>query len=399
MDDLYKNKALFKGFSQDIQEVIQAVSFNHMNGLNLFGSMAIRSQQYASDYDLFQFVHMASSTDEIALRKLTTDFKFIVHRLTNMKDVFIGDIKAGSVEEWKVLNDRTYIDGDKVVNYNYFEVSEKLDNLKTQNIITADEYTTSKKLLVSNPTPQEYILMEKAIKFNVLRWKPKDISNGYLTLRNFKVVKLEEAFNTPAITKLDCVVYLRSNQYTDLSIIYQFTNNKTVLNPSISARNDEEYDIKKDVLYYLNIEFYFKVCKRIFTLLRMKGNSNECIKINSILNDAQLGILYTVYGNIGTILYILEDTAELPIKRIEYEVDQFKNKLSNIYKITQYLDNEPEIFALIDRISNAKTNNKRDELITELTKLSDILYTALNTYTLKLMKASDMYPIARRFLP
>ena len=400
MDEIYKNKAFFQGFSKDIQAVMKAVSFDNMHGLNLFGSMGIRSQQYTSDYDLFQYVHMTEASNETALRKLATDFKFIIHNLSGMREVYIGDIKAGSIEDWKVLSDKTYIDGDKVVNFNFFDASEKLENLKRQNIITSDEYSISKKILVSNPTPQEYLSMLKQIKFNVLRWTPKDISNGYLTLRNFRVVKLEEALGMPAMTKLDVVVFLRSNQYADLSIIYQFINNKHVLNKEeLNAPKKEEYGIKTDILYYMNTGFYFKVCKRMFTLLRMAGNSINCIKVNSILNDSQVGILYTVYCDIGTILYILEDTPELPLQRIENEVDQFKNKLSNIYKVPQYLDNEPEIFHIIDRISNAKTTNKRPELIAELTKLSDILFTALNSYTLKLMKLSELYPIQRKFLP
>jgi hypothetical protein len=399
MDEIYKNKAFFNGFSQDIQAVMKAVSFDNMHGLNLFGSMGLRSQQYASDYDLFQYVHTAESSNETALRKLATEFKFIVHSLTKMKDIYIGDIKAGSIEDWKVLSDKTYIDGNRVMNYNFFDASEKLESLKRQNIITADEYSTSKKLIVSNPTPQDYILMVKEIKFNVLRWKPKDISNGYLTLRNYKVVTLEEAFSQPAITKVDVVAYLRSNQYADVSIIYQFMNNKHVLNnEAVNAPiQKQEYGIKTDILYYMNTGFYFKVCKRIFTLMRMKGVCSDCMKVNSILNDSQLGILYTVYGDIGTILYILEETPELPIQRIENEVDQFKNKLSNIYKIPQYLDHEPEIFKIIDRITKAKHN--REELITELTELSEILFTALNSYTLKLMKFSELYPIQRKFLP
>jgi hypothetical protein len=396
MNEIYKNKAFFNGFSQDIQAVMKAVSFDHMSGLNLFGSMGIRSQQYASDYDLFQFVNVDDPSDKQALKKLATDFKFIIHNIARMKDIYIGDIKAGSIDEWNIFNDKTYIDGDKVVNFNYFETCERLDSLKQKNIISLDEYTTSKKLIVSNPTPQEYLCMKKEIKFNILRWKPKDIYNGYLTLRNYKVVTLEEAFNTPAITKLDCVVYLRSNQYTEVSIVYQFLNNKHILN---NFSSNVDYDIKTDVLYYLNTGFYFKVCKRLFTLLRMKGNNNDCIKVNSILNDSQVGILYTVYCDIGAILYILNDTTELPLKQIESEVDQFKNSLSNIYLIPQYLDNEPVIFQLIDRIANAKTTNKKEELITELTKLSDILFTALNSYTLKLMKARGLYPIARKFLP
>jgi len=399
MDEIYKNKAFFNGFSQDIQAVMKAVSFDNMHGLNLFGSMGLRSQQYASDYDLFQYVHTAESSNETALRKLATEFKFIVHSLTKMKDIYIGDIKAGSIEDWKVLSDKTYIDGNRVMNYNFFDASEKLESLKRQNIITADEYSTSKKLIVSNPTPQDYILMVKEIKFNVLRWKPKDISNGYLTLRNYKVVTLEEAFSQPAITKVDVVAYLRSNQYADVSIIYQFMNNKHVLNNEVvnAPIQKQEYGIKTDILYYMNTGFYFKVCKRIFTLMRMKGVCSDCMKVNSILNDSQLGIIYTVYGDIGTILYILEETPELPIQRIENEVDQFKNKLSNIYKIPQYLDNEPEIFKIIDRITKAKHN--REELITELTELSEILFTALNSYTLKLMKFSELYPIQRKFLP
>jgi hypothetical protein len=318
MDEIYKNKAFFNGFSQDIQAVMKAVSFDNMHGLNLFGSMGLRSQQYASDYDLFQYVHTAESSNETALRKLATEFKFIVHSLTKMKDIYIGDIKAGSIEDWKVLSDKTYIDGNRVMNYNFFDASEKLESLKRQNIITADEYSTSKKLIVSNPSPQDYILMVKEIKFNVLRWKPKDISHGYLTLRNYKVVTLEEAFSQPAITKVDVVAYLRSNQYADVSIIYQFMNNKHVLNnEAVNAPiQKQEYGIKTDILYYMNTGFYFKVCKRIFALMRMKGVCSDCMKVNSILNDSQLGILYTIYGDIGTILYILEETPELPIQRI-----------------------------------------------------------------------------------
>ena len=364
-----------------------------MNGLNLFGSMAIRSQQYASDYDLFQFVKMEELDDKKALKRLSTDFKFIIHQLAHTKDVYIGDIKAGSIEEWKVLNDKTYIEGDKVVNYNYLEASEKLQNLKNNRIISLDEYNTSNKFLVKNPSPFEYLLMEKNIKFNVLRWKTKDIFNGYITLRNFKVVTLEEVFCTPAITKLDLVVYLRSNQYTEISIIYQFINNKHIFNNFVG---NSEYGIKCDVLYYLSTEFYFKACKRIFTLLRIAGNNNNCIKVNSILNDSQLGILYVVYSDIGTMLYILEETPELPLTRIEYEVDQFKNKLSNIYKIPEYVNNEPEIFQIIDHIQHCK---KRKELVHDLHELSNILLKALNSYTLKLMKFHDLFPISRRFLP
>ena len=393
MNEIYKNKAIFNGFSQDIQDIIKCISFNNMNGLNLFGSMAIRSQQYASDYDLFQFVKMEELDDKKALKRLSTDFKFIIHQLAHTKDVYIGDIKAGSIEEWKVLNDKTYIEGDKVVNYNYLEASEKLQNLKNNRIISLDEYNTSNKFLVKNPSPFEYLLMEKNIKFNVLRWKTKDIFNGYITLRNFKVVTLEEVFCTPAITKLDLVVYLRSNQYTEISIIYQFINNKHIFNNFVG---NSEYGIKCDVLYYLSTEFYFKACKRIFTLLRIAGNNNNCIKVNSILNDSQLGILYVVYSDIGTMLYILEETPELPLTRIEYEVDQFKNKLSNIYKIPEYVNNEPEIFQIIDHIQHCK---KRKELVHDLHELSNILLKALNSYTLKLMKFHDLFPISRRFLP
>ena len=94
MDEIYKNKAIFNGFSQDIQNIIKRISFNNMNGLNLFGSMAIRSQQFPSDYDFFQFVDMDSETDEIALKKLSTDFKFIIHRRTHAVKTTISKAKT-----------------------------------------------------------------------------------------------------------------------------------------------------------------------------------------------------------------------------------------------------------------------------------------------------------------
>jgi hypothetical protein len=392
------NKLLLKdfpsGFPEDVQKIIKMIAFDNMKGLNLLGSMALRSQLYAGDYDLEQKIHLKEHSDSEALNKLAKEFKDMIQNLLNVNNLYVGDIKAGTVDEWKVIQDNAAIRHDKVVNYNYVSSMDKLDQLRRSNIISEEEYNESKALLKETPTPKEFLQIQKNIKYNVVRWKPQDVINGYVTLRNNKRMTIAEAFNTPIIAKLDVVGFVSNYRYTDFSVIYHFYNNDKELNPQPI---DIENSLKTNILLYCTEDFYFKACKRMFALSKYKMDKISMNQLFNILNDPQLGLVYMVYGDIGTILWILEHEKHISYERLEFEIDQFKNKLSNIYKMSDYLKREPIIFKLIDE---SKKGRNKAKLMIELNKLADELSDILNHYCINEMKEKNLYPVdAKKFFP
>ena len=392
--ELFLTKSIFDGFSEDIQMIINLMAFSPdsgIDGLDLFGSMALRSQQFASDYDLFQSVKCNENTNTIALRKLANQFKNIITNLYNTKNLFIGDIKAGIIEEWIVIPDNVRIRDGRVVNFNYLHSLGKLEMLLSKHVITKEEFNESNKLLILNPTPEQLLIMQKEIRYHIIRWKPVDIKNGYIVLRNNQKITLDDAFNTPTIVKLDICAWISNERYADFSIIYEFINKSIVLNPTSS---DITYELKSSIQYYANEEFYSKVLKRMFSLNKIKNNTPACNKIITILNDSQFGILYNVYCDMGTILWILGNEKHIPYDRLDFEIDQFKNKLSNIYKVKDYLEAEPKIFQIINRLEHTKTG-MTDDLI----EVSDLIYKILNSYTADQMAKINLFPIPKNYLP
>ena len=104
----------------------------------------------------------------------------MIQNLLNVNNLYVGDIKAGTVDEWKVIQDNAAIRHDKVVNYNYVSSMDKLNQLRRSNMISTEEYNESKALLKETPTPKEFLQIQKNIKYNVVRWKPQDVINGLL---------------------------------------------------------------------------------------------------------------------------------------------------------------------------------------------------------------------------
>jgi hypothetical protein len=202
---------------------------------------------------------------------------------------------------------------------------------------------------------------------------------------------LEEAFNCHIITKLDVCAWINNNKYSDFSIIYEFKNKDINFN---NEKLDIIYELKCSILYYNHMEFYSKVCKRIFALDKYKNNTVTCIKLNEILSDSQFGILYNVYCDMGTILWIISNEKHLDKDRLLFEIDQFKNKLSNVYKVKEYLEDEPKIFQIIDHLESRK-----DLIDDDLIEVSDMIFGILNRYTAGEMEKIGLFPVPKSYFP
>jgi hypothetical protein len=337
--------------------------------VKILGSMAMRSQQYAGDYDLFEEVQTKGSEAE-ALRSLANEFQSIVKTLLRTKNIYVGDIKAGAISEWQVLNTNAGIVNGKVENYNAVECRRRIDELARANVISGGEAKYAHSLIKDTMSPEDLIEAKKELKFHIVRWSPNEVLHGSKILRDKKRYTLEEAFSSHALTKLDVIGFIQNNRFTDFSIIYEFFNNGKALNgfPLNVAQS-----LNEDVIYYKAHGNHFKVLKRMLALAKLNKDSTAVDKLIPILNS-DLGRLYLITSDVGTLIELLENERKVPMPLVRFQLDQMKARMGNIYNLPDFLSEEHDLIGDINAI--LKMTNKA-QLLSRLhqikTKMEDIL--------------------------
>lgn len=359
--DIVVQKSFPENYPSDALSILRAMSFTDGAGIKLVGSMSLRSQQYAGDYDGYEVVKLNEKTDAAALDALATRFKSIIRKLKSMNGVYIGDIKAGSVEEWRVLSRKAEVSKGKVVGYNAVQSRSVVDRLLASGVITEGEAKKAMELLKPNPTPVELVRMKGLFKFHIVRWTPEEVLAGEKTLRDGRVFTLQEAFSSPTISKLDVIGFVENNRFTDFSVIYEFQNKGKILNPDVI---DIEKSLRESIIFYESEGDKFKVLKRMFALAKYKNNLYLVKKLQPVLNG-DLGRIYHVLGDVKTLISLLEEHRP-SMKKVYYEIDQFKRRLANVYELHSYLRSEPYLLGLID--SAVRTSSK-DGLLRKLKEL------------------------------
>ena len=315
------------------------------NNMNLVGSMSLRSQQYAGDYDGYEVVNAKGNTLELALKKLARQFQKVIVDVRDNKNAFVDDIKAGVVPEWDVLKGME-VDGKKIRKYNASLIRSRVDELRRQDIITPSEAKMALGLIKPNPSFADVEVMKQELKFHIVRWSVPEVMAGAKRLRDGRTFTLEEAFHSPGLTKLDVIALIANNRFTDFSVIYEFRYKGKVLNP---VPIDIEKSLIESFNAYLTEGNYFKALKRKFALAKFKNQQKTMEELSALLNS-DLGRLYHIIGDIDTLVRLLEDQKNPPINLIRYEIDQFISRLSNIYTLRDYLQNESDIIGTIRQI-------------------------------------------------
>jgi hypothetical protein len=377
--DFLIKKDFPENFDKQVVSVINDLSMTNGKEMTLQGSMSFRSMLYANDYDLYEIV------DYPNIHTIIKKFQDVIKRLLKRKDCFIGDIKCGSIEDWKVI--------DENGKYNAEKSREKVKELYEKGVITEDEKKEGLKLLVENPTETQLQQIMKMLRFNIIRWKPKDILNKRVKVRNGLYYHLYDALQSPAVCKVDCIILLENGIFEEFSCIYEIRvkgirKNLTPVKP--------EETLLKDIDFYGSIGNWFKVAKRIFALANYrfgtqkqhKGENVEIMeKLYSVLNS-DLGIIYNIIEDINGLLYLIENEKDLPIKRIKDEIEGFIERLSNVYSVNQYLKKEPKIIRDIHLIVSGRFTPER--VGDRLEEIQDILSGVLSNETHKRLKELDL---------
>ena len=377
MSSIILKKAYPSGYPNDAVELLKSMSFTDGKNVNVVGSMSLRSQVYAGDYDAYEKVSFRG-TKTLIVKKLVNKFKSIIKSIQKIQLTYVGDIKSGSVEEWRIIQKP----------YNKEKSLEKLEELYKIKIISKKEFEEGKKRFIKNPSELDLLLLEQDFRPNIIRWKVWEVLKGFKILKDGRKFTLEEAFQTPTITKLDVMSWVQNNRFTDFSMIYQFIINGETINPGIK---DFEKSILENIYVLHSEKKYYKMAKRIFSLARYKNNT-DILEILSPLFNGDLGRLYIVYGDIGTIEDLFEYENNLPYSKLEFEFNQFKGRLSNI-SLPMYINKEKSMFDKIDtlvRMEKLPTNKSR--ILNLLGELKSDLLEILSKYTEKFLKEKKIFP-------
>lgn len=366
-------KSFPENYSSDAVRVLDAMSFTKGKGVGLLGSMSIRSQQYAGDYDAFEVVNMDEDSDKIALHMLAVRWKEIIRDLMSMPNTYIGDIKSGSIEEWRVIPKEATVKNKKVVGMDVVASKSKLAQLRKENIITEKEEKDALQLLSGKMTPLKLLEAKAELKFHIVRWTPSEILRGEKELRGGRMYTIEEGFSSPTITKLDVISLVQNNRYTDFSMVYNFMNKGRLLNPDLI---DVVHSLKENIILYKHQGKYFKVLKRYYALAKFLKKGKVIEALTPILNS-DLGRLYHITSDIGTLITLLEEHKP-DDERVRFEIDQFIARLSNVYQLKDYLRKEHKILGLIQSILKDK---KKETMIKKLEQMNEELSSILNKHS------------------
>jgi hypothetical protein len=387
--DLLAKRKLPQDYASDVLGVLRLMSFTNLRGLELMGSAELKAQLYAGDYDAYERVQVRS------LASTARKFQSMIKKLLNSNLTYIGDIKMGSVEEWKVIGDEARIQNGQVRGYEPKRIKAKVEALYNDTIISRQERDTAFAMLKSSITPYELLEIKRDLRFNILRWTPQEVLKGYKYLQDGRRFTLEEAITSPTIAKLDCISWVQGNRFTEFSVIYEFYKGKKLLNGEIK----NVLQVLKESTYQLYHEKnYYKMAKRLFSIARLE-RMTALIPILSNLFNGDLGRLYIIYGDLGTLEYMLENYSRLPRKKVEFELDQFRNRLANI-TLPKYLREEPIIISTLDKIERRNeiaTNNA--QMLRLIRHLKDEMMKLLSYYSYEYLRSHHLIPVPRQFLP
>lgn len=357
-------------YGEDINRIISLLSFNPDN-VFIAGSFGIRSMKYASDIDMIEPVSFTTS-----IAPIISKFKKKITEINNAKNIYLGDVKIGEVPEWEVIDETAYIENGKIYGYDADKAREKVNKLKSDGVITNEEYSQYMKLLKKKPTVEELQQIKKIIRPHILRWKAKEIKKGEKTYRG-RTFKLKDAF-TMGLVKVDIITFLNNGRITEASIIYDMRKkgiriNKFTINPTRSFMND--------IQYYKSVGDYFKVLKRMFSLYSYKREENKIKKLYEILNS-DLGILNQIINDIDIVFSLLENHSSISKEKMFITISEFINRLNSIYTLNDYLKREKDIFKHIKEAINFED---KDDIIKHLKPVREQLYDILNKHSLKFL--------------
>ena len=302
-------------YPSDVLELLSEMSFSKGKNISIVGSASKRELLYSADYDVNEVVNVKN------VKEAVRGLQKIIRKLLENKNVLVGDFKAGIIEEWMPV--RGTIEKGKVKGYSSMDVKTALQKLEP--LLTPEEKKIS---IPSSPTPAEFLALANELRIGLVRWTPGEILRGSKKLRDGRTYTLEEAIQSPSITKLDITAYVKPERFVELSIIYVFKRNGKTLNEDPSE-NSVTKSLRESILTLDHDKSYFKMAKRIYSLAGVVGNTKAQRKLAGLFNS-DVGRLYSIVSDLDTLSNLYEQGHKPDPRRVREELDGFRVRLGNI---------------------------------------------------------------------
>jgi hypothetical protein len=344
---------------KDIQHIINALKISK-HEIEINGSQSIKNIKYPNDYDLFQKTTFTKKTVE--------NFQNVIKRLIDFPDLYISDIKVGSIKSVQIIpNDATYKNG-KIINYDYEKLKK---HLKKLHFI----YDTEQNELIKKPSVLDLFKMKKIFNKHILRWTPDDVLRGYINFYGSEIY-LEDALKSRSRCKIDFIVLL-NNIYTEFSIIYEF--------PYTEKQNRKE-QLMNDIFMLYHEGNYYKMSKRIFSFL---PNSDVLKKDLLDIFNSDLGFMHHIIHDLNIVLHILENENNIQYFDIKKEMLILNNKISK-----SQIKNKSLILGVFQKIRKLQpeSTNKKD-FIKSIQEIIQVLEDSLQNLTQKELHRLNLLPL------
>jgi hypothetical protein len=362
MAHLLKRKEYPANYSYAVRRVLNEMSLNGEKGIELVGSAGLRSQQFSGDFDAENKVVIESANEASKL------FQKMIRRLLSDEDIVIGDIKCGVVEERRILPAKAGIKNGQIVGYNPAEVLAKV---ASADFIPKGEKEAIRRKVRADATPAQFLELRDMLKYHTIRWIPSEVLKGSQTIDG-RTYSLAECLVSNSMTKVDAVAEIR-DEFKEFGVVYRFFKDGKLV-------NDDGRDIKQslteDVIQLKAEGNEYKALKREFSLARATKQTDVVEKLNPILNS-DLGIVYSVLSDVGTLIPLLESEA-VSKKDVKEEIDGFNDRLANIYSVNPYLKQEGRVLRLID---SALSSGSAKGVATKLKEVEEVLRSVLSSGT------------------
>lgn len=390
--------------SNKINRAISIISLDE-NNIQRFGSWIYSSQLYPADIDLIETDTTCCSKKE-AVKFFAKGLQKIVNRIIKTRGVYLGDIKAGLDEVFMIDMGQLIYDTNgtaSITGYYPNLVKEQLQSLKDSKNLTKDEYNYLMSFVKNNMTQLDYENLYDALREKwLLRWSEEEILKGFKELPSGRAITLEKAISQPTMTKIDVWmnIYGRFLEITNVFSFYWTDNKKSHELLNFENDIDNLVDALRDEVrkYAFSIKYFkpFKMVKRLWSIARLTGD-NQMIKILTPFMQSDAGRLNQINSEIETLISILENVKNPPMATILDQIDNFRNRLANVYEIKWDQD---EVDSLIQTIIVNKKNNikNKDKIINTLKEMKKYFVTLVNSETTKYLKKNGLLPLPINYI-
>lgn len=314
----------------------------------IIGSNSLRGIIYGSDYDIeTQIKGFSAST---IVKRFQQEYK---DALKN-PDCWILELKCG-------YDPRLVYSGD----YSQASLKEYVKNP----LISKKK---AKEIMDTKGEEQ----MELVRDLFILRWKPKDVEKGVITLPCGGTRTMEEAILDKTTCKIDIIAKV-GNQFAEISENYYIKVNGEANYQTNPNNKDIQASLEEDIKYYSKKDS-MKSLKRLFSLYIIEGRKKHRKQLERLIDffNGQVGYLNKIKNELAILeALLLQDFRKPKWEDIKSNLQFIKEQISSVYQIplntgvfTQ-IDNITEASALKDIISikdyfSTKINKEAKDFLT-----------------------------------